>query len=244
MKSLLHITLIILIWNNFSYGQTELIEYITKIESSHFTDTVYLKEDGIDITGFFIEDEVVKAKLVYPMANKERVVYYKEHNSLFHNVCAVQEFKAKNGKKTFQVTSWNNEIQKSGLGKNIKPEKILEECDFTTELGFKRVDDRAQKYSFLGRLVETVPLPAGCGTFAWATAFKFELVESDFQTEDEHVLIIIKCPRVRGEEFYEAEGLYKGIISTNSGVTFSWSIQNQYSNENLPVFWAKSINKI
>jgi hypothetical protein len=107
----------------------------------------------------------------------------------------------------------------------------------------KKIDDQASKYSFTGELVEETPLAPYCGTFAWATVFKFKIIKTDLITNNEYLLVIITCPRMRPKNYFKEGAIYEGTIATNSRATFSWMIQNQYEKENLPTFWAREFDK-
>lgn len=52
-----------------------------------------------------------------------------------------------------------------------------------TDLLFKSIDNRAEKYFLKGYLVEKLDLPAGCGYIAFATAYKFRIIETDFKAK-------------------------------------------------------------
>jgi len=253
MKKILALMLLLLSLNSFCQKSKELNDYVLKINQTIFTDTVSLEDvqlnQKVSIQGFFKGDEVLKAKINFIDLNRSRVVYYKRGINLLNDVCLVIDYEMESGAELIKIESWDNKILKSRLKEVVhddeknNPKKILEHSDFTTVLEFKKIDDQAEKYEFSARLVDTLPLPAYCGTFAWASAYMFEIIETDFKTEEKNVVIIITCPRERGEEFYESGKTYSGIIATNSGVTFSWSLSNNYENQNLPTFWARAIEK-
>ena len=237
----------------FSQDLKLLDDYISKIDHSIFTDTVRIDKihsgNRVSIQGFFIDDSVAKAIIQYPELNRTREVYFKSGINVLNSVFYVKEYDSKTRREYIHIKSWNNKILESRFSEEIKdgenhhPKNILEQSDLSTEIEFKRVDDQADKYSFSGILTEQVELPAYCGIIAWASAFKFKIKRTDFKTKEKHLIILIQCPRGREEKFFEVGKLYEGIMATNSGVTFGWSILNEYENEQLPTFWARTIEK-
>ena len=90
-----------------------------------------------------------------------------------------------------------------------------------------------------------MPLPAGCGVFAFGHLQKFEVLSTDFPNYDKKfVLIIQPCPEFLGDNFFKDNKVYEVDVATNSGVTFGYVINNDYKNENLPTFWSRKIVKV
>lgn len=110
--------------------------------------------------------------------------------------------------------------------------------DSSVQLKFQKVANKASENFLIGKLEEEVPLPPYCGTFAWAAVYKFKIIETDLITNEKYLLVIMKCPRMHRKNYFKKGAIFKGTISTDSGVDFSWMIQNKYEKENLPTFWA------
>jgi hypothetical protein len=254
MKQIAILILIILTQKSFGQKSNELERYITAIDKMVYTDSIYLSDSlngqRVNIIGFEKNDTIYKVELNYPDLNRKRIVYYKKDVNFLNNVCYVREIDSKTSKLYIDVKSWDNNIIKS-FTKNVlnKDERkdikrILDNSDLTTLFEFKKIDDKADKFHLKCSLVEKVALPADCGYFAFAAAFKFKIIETDYKTKEQFLIILIQCPREKGEEFYEPGSIYKIMIATNSGVTFDWVTINGYESEKLPTFWARQIEKM
>src|SRR4051794_13780953 len=84
-------------------------------------------------------------------------------------------------------------------------------------------------YEFTGKLVETVPIEAGCNSsFGFAIIQKFEVVSTTCRKyKKKFVLIIQPCPEEGGEGYFQANRIYKMTVATTKpdGV---FAIQNLY----------------
>ena len=118
---------------------------------------------------------------------------------------------------------------------------ILKHSNVSVKLQHKKIDNLAIKYKIKARLVEEVPLPPGCGVVAWATAFKFKLIESNLDSSNQEIIIIFKCSGDYEKGFFKTKDVYSGEIATNSGVSFGYSLDNKYEKGNLATFWNRII---
>ena len=96
------------------------------------------------------------------------------------------------------------------------------------------------------RLVKAERLPPYCGVFAWALTQKFEVVESNVPAIKQQLQVLLNqpCPREAGLDFFITNHLYKVKISSKSGAPFEYSLINEYSKENLLVYWIQKIEQI
>ena len=237
-------------------------DYIARISKATQFDTVYYNDYAgtkKDIIGYVLNDTIVKAEITDPENGRKSLVYYRDIDSLLHNVCYVLETDLVTGKVYFEVTKWNDTILWQRKPKRIDPrcsgdsDCMLRYYDFKPDLESKRSDDLAGgSYSFTGSLVSVVSLPSFCGNIAFAASYKFRIIETDLKTDDEYLIVIITCPRDKetgysretGKPFFETNSIYKGIVATKSGVDFGYSLYNEYARESLPQFWARDIQKV
>lgn len=102
----------------------------------------------------------------------------------------------------------------------------------------------AQEYSLKGKLIcneNVCPTAPGCGTFAFAVAYKFEIVSTDYKTSSKYIVAMIECPELHGGSFFKSGDIYEMTLIPKSEASFSWSIINDYEKENLPTLWVKEI---
>jgi hypothetical protein len=114
-----------------------------------------------------------------------------------------------------------------------------------TSTGFAQsVDEKGPYYNFIGRLVETVILPPDCGTFAFAVVHKYEVLKTNYEGYDrQYVLIIQTCPEFLKANFFQRGKVYNIDVTANSGVEFTYSMNNEYEKEDLPIFWTKKVKR-
>lgn len=101
-----------------------------------------------------------------------------------------------------------------------------------------------QQISFIGRLPE-LPSPAmRCGDNAIAVVYKFEIVKFLKGKLDARFLgLIIPCPELKGEGFFEKGGTYQITATSELGEAEGYAVVNDYENEKLPMFWVQEIEK-
>lgn len=104
----------------------------------------------------------------------------------------------------------------------------------------------AQEYTLKGKLIcekEVCQLTPNCGIYAFAKAFKFEIISCNYQTESKYLVAIVECPELKGENFFLNGSTYELKLIPKSTASFSWSIDNEYEGRNLPTLWVKEITK-
>src|SRR4051812_42443740 len=77
-------------------------------------------------------------------------------------------------------------------------------------------NERDSLCEFIGRLVQTVPIEAGCNSsFGFAIIQKFEAVSTTCRKyKKRFVLIIQPCPEEGGEGYFQANRVYKMTVAT------------------------------
>ncbi len=104
----------------------------------------------------------------------------------------------------------------------------------------------AQEYSLKGKLIcesEDCELTPHCGYFAFAKAFKFEIISTTFSTTSKFMIAIVECPEFKGEKFFTDGSIYELTLIPKSTASFSWTVINEYEGRNLPTLWVKDISK-
>ena len=245
----------ILIQKAFGQEINYLQQYILKIDTAKNYNKVYLSDtinkEKVNIVGFEKNDTLYKVELNFPNTNRKRIIYFRRGNYRFENVCLVKESNIQTNEIYINIEIWDNKIIKS-YTKDVIDAKEKNDIEYIikhysyleADLLFKSIDNRAEKYFLKGYLLEKLELPAGCGIFAFATAYKFRIIETDFKTRKKYIIVLIQCPREKGENFYKKGAIYQINLATNSGVPFEWSIYNKYEKQNLPTFWARQIEII
>lgn len=102
----------------------------------------------------------------------------------------------------------------------------------------------AQEYSLKGKLIcnkEVCKLTPHCGTFAFAKAFKFEIISTSYVTKSKYIVAIVGCPKLKGNNFFKDGSTYMLTLIPKSTASFSWAIINDYEKEKLPTLWVSSI---
>ena len=248
------LTFMLLVVGLRAQPEKEWEKYIQKVDQMQFTDTIHLQDSMlgqiVNVIGYEVNDTLYKAELTYPGLGRKRITYHRQGSGLFHSVCHLIEFDLQTETKVAEIKAWEEHVFFSNTkklvdkGERKDPELALQRSDYSIQIEFKKVDLRAKKYWVTGTMVEAVPLPAYCGTFAMASAYKFKVLESDLEPDAEFIVAKVQCPRSYGEDFFVTGATYRLRLATNSGVTFGWLEYNQYEGENLPTFWARSIEPV
>jgi hypothetical protein len=226
---------------------------VSEIEKTIYTDTITITDSPsvatrpIKVIAFLKGDTLLKTVAKYSNSTRLRFSYYdKQQNT---PLC-VKDIDSLTKDVLVEVYGKNYDVFKSTIIKPLEeqeakqPYRVLHNADFSTEIGFAVVDNQAKKYKFTGKLVETVPMTPHCGTFAFAIVHKFEVLTTTFPNYDKkYVLIIQTCPEFLKDNFFKAGTTYEISVATNSGVTFGYSVVNNYEKENLPTFWTREIIK-
>jgi len=253
MKQLVISILTFITTTAFSQSVESIDKLVSEIDRTNFTDTITITDSPrvatrpIQVTAYLNGDTLLKTVARYSTSTRVRISYYdKQQNTPLY----VKDIDSLTKEILVEVYDKNYDVYKSTIIKPLEeqetkqPYRVLHNSDFSTEIGFALVDRQAQKYKFIGKLVETVPMTPGCGTFAWAIVHKFEVLTTTFPSYDKkYVLIIQACPEFLKDEFFKAGSTYEISVATNSGVTFGYSVINNYEKENLPIFWTREIIK-
>ncbi len=224
-----------------------------RIDNLLYTDTVIITDTIFDlkgyeekeIQGFRHGDTLVKTIAKFKNSSRIRVSYFSCLPNYQNKVVYVKDFDEKTNDLLIELYAWDEEILKSNIIKasnnyTTRPSDILRRSDYSTKIGFKIVDRDALKYWFTGRLIEKVPFTPGCGKIAWAVVHKYEVINTTYQDyPNKYVLVIQPCPEFNGEKFFIKNQTYRIYASTNSGVTFSHVVSNQYEKAGIPIFWSE-----
>lgn len=92
------------------------------------------------------------------------------------------------------------------------------------------------QYYFKGKLLNEVPLPAGCGIRHTAFVQLFEVIDTDLKNySNKYVLIVERCPESKGKGFFRKRRIYKMVVEKNS----RWNVDvlsNHYKGSDIPMF--------
>ncbi len=251
MKISFLIILTIFCGSAFSQTVKSVDALIYRIDHTKFTDSITLLDSTnrtrtvVQITGYLSGDTLKKSVARFKQLSRVRLTYYDDDRSVY-----VKEFDSTTNEIFSEVYGSGYNIYKSQVLKPLdtdekkEPYRLLENADYSTVIGFAVVDRKAEKYHFKVKLAKALPLPAGCGYFAFGHLQKFEVISTDFPNYDKKfVLIIQPCPEFLGNKFFQDNKIYEVDVATNSGVTFGYVINNDYKNETLPTFWSRKIVK-
>lgn len=254
MKLELIAILIFVTTTGFSQSIESIDKLVSEIERTNFIDTITIYDQPevstrpIQITAYLNGDTLLKTVARYSNSTRLKYSYYDkfENTPLF-----VKDIDSSTSKILLEVYGKDFEVYKASIKMPLEkqeikqPYRVLDNSDFSTEIAFAIVDRQALKYKFIGKLVDTVPAPPGCGIFAFAIVNKFEVISTTYTNYDKkYVLIIQPCPNFLGEHFFIKGENYEIDVATNNGVTFGYLVFNNFINENLPIFWTREIKKI
>lgn len=237
----------------FSQSVEIIDNLIYKIENTTFSDTITILDSPrvatrpINITAYLKADTLLKTVAKYPNSSRLRFSYYdKQQNTPVY----VKDVDSLTKDVLLEVYGENYDVFKSTIIKHLEeqeskqPYRVLQNANFSTEIGFALVNNQAKKYKLTGKLVETVEMTPDCGRIAWAIVQKFEVLSTTIPSYNKkYILIIQPCPELLEDNFFKTGGIYEIDIATNSGVTFDFSVINNYEKENLPIFWSRKIKK-
>lgn len=251
MKQKFLLILTLLTSTAFSQSVANIDNLVYEIEKTIFSDTIMvLNSPRVDtkpirVIAFLKDDILLKTIAVYSNSSRLRFTYYdKQENTPVY----VKDIDSLTRDILLEVYGKNYDVYKSLITKPLdkqeskEPYRVLQNADFSTEIDFALIDNQAKKYKLTGKLVETVQMPPDCGNIAWAIVHKFEVLNTTIPSyEKKYVLIIQPCPEFLKDNFFQAGQIYEIDIATNSGVTFDFSVINNYEKENLPTFWTREI---
>lgn len=242
--------------STFSQPVKSIDSLVQIIDATYSTDSItILKSPNVatkpfQVTAFLKGDTLLKTIARFRNTSRLRFTYYEHIQKDYATPLYVKDVDTLTNEVLIEVYGKDNDHIKSTISKpldeqeTIYPSLVLQNSNFSGEIGFALVDRQAAKYKFRGRLVKAVPLTPGCGIFAWAIVQKFEIISTTFPGYDKkHVLIIQPCPEFLKKDFFRKGNIYDVDVATNSGVTFSYVMHNNYEKDNLPTFWTREIRK-
>jgi hypothetical protein len=104
-----------------------------------------------------------------------------------------------------------------------------------------------KKYHLKGKLVCDeifCDRPIACGYFAIAQAYKFEIIETDYKTENKYIVGIIFCPDFYGSVFFIKDKIFDIRLTEETWeLGFGVTLTNRYENENLPTLYVSEITR-
>jgi len=263
MKICFILILTLLCVSTFSQTLESIDSIVRQIDQTHFNDSISINLKSKDstepfqVTAFLKNDTLLKTIARFKNSSRLRFTYYEfEYKQYSNTLCAKDIDSTTNktllevyGRKGIGVSSIILKINiVDPLEINSKdtnyPSRLLEYSNYSIRIMFALVDRKAIKYNFRGILKETVTFPPACGRVAFAVAQKFKVISTNCPNYKNKFVIIIKtCPEGL-KRFFVKGKTYDLDVSTNSGVTFDYIIENKYQKDNLPTFWAKEIVKI
>ena len=254
MKQKFLLILILLTSTAFSQSVESIDNLVYEIEKTIFSDTITVLDSPrvdtkpIKVIAFLKDDILLKTIATYSNSSRLRFTYYdKQDNTPVY----VKDIDSLTRDILLEVYGKNYDVFKSTIIKPLEeqeskqPYRVLKNANFSTEIGFALVDNQAMKYKLTGKLVETVEMTPDCGRIAWAIVQKFEVLSTTIPNYNKkYILIIQTCPEFLEDNFFQTGEIYEIDIATNSGVTFEFSVINNYEKENLPTFWTREIKNI
>jgi hypothetical protein len=247
--------LILTFLSTIAFGQSikSIDKLVSEINAKGFTDSITILDSPrvmtrpIQVIGFLKDDTLVKTIAKFTNSSRLKYSYYHKQQT---TPAYVKDIDSLTNEVLLEVYGKGYDVYKFKIETPLEeqeikqPYRVLHNSDFSTEIGFALVDRKTAKYKFTGKLVETVPMTPGCGTIAWAIVHKFEVLTTTFPNYDKKfVLLIQTCPEFLKDSFFQAGTIYEIDAATNSGVTFGYSVINNYKKENLPTFWTREIKK-
>jgi hypothetical protein len=97
-------------------------------------------------------------------------------------------------------------------------------CDHSTQTD----TIRERQFQLKGRIIGEVELTAGCGFVAFGTVIEFDVIKlQGMRYQNNHIGIIITCPRDYDEGFFEKGKTYQIVFSDKNQANFEWIIVNK-----------------
>jgi hypothetical protein len=234
--------------------------FINQVCQTQFTDSVTMDFRSADtthpfqVTSYFKNDTLLMTVGRFKNSSRLRFTYYEFVNEQYANVLCVRDIDSSKNKIILEVYGREgigipSNILKITTAEPLEinsavleyPSRLLDYSNYSIRAMFALINRKATEYHFKGILKEEVPFPPPCGRVAFAIAQKFEVISTNFPNYKRKFVIIIKaCPEGL-KKFFVKGKTYDLDVLTNSGVTFSYSIDNKYQKDDLPIFWAKEI---
>jgi len=228
----------------------QIIDKTVILDSISISDTPKVTTRPVLVKAYLKGDTLLKTIANFSHSSRLRITYYEQTYQGYATPLYVKDIDSLTHQVLLEVYGKDYDVYKSTIIKPLEeqeakqPYRVLQNANFSTEIGFALVDRKADKYSFTGKLVKAVPLTPGCGTIAWAIVQKFEVIKTTFPNySNKYVLIIQTCPEFLKKGFFQKGKTYEISVATNSGVTFSYAVINSYEKEKLPTFWTRKIKR-
>jgi len=228
----------------------QMVDKIGNLDTISISDTPKAVTRPVYVKAFLKGDTLLKTIANFANSSRLRITYYEQTYQGYATSLYVKDIDSLTHQVLLEVYGKDYDVYKSTIIKPLEeqetkqPYRVLQNANFSIEIGFALVDSKANKYSFTGKLVKAVPLTPGCGKIAWAIVQKFEVINTTFPNYDsKYVLIIQTCPEFLKKDFFQKGKIYEVSVATNSGVTYSYAVINSYEKEKLPTFWTRQIKK-
>lgn len=95
--------------------------------------------------------------------------------------------------------------------------------------GFAQTDSiRGNKFELVGKTINEISLPPGCGIFAWGTVVEFEIIQfSNSEYKLDSIGVIFTCPDFYKDGFFGIGKIYTLIVADENQADFGWVILNE-----------------
>ena len=228
----------------------QIIDQTVNFDTISISDTPKTATRPVHVKAFLKGDTLLKTVANYANSSRLRITYYEQIYQGHATPLYVRDIDSITHQVLLEVYGKDYDVYKSTINKPLEeqeakqPYTVLQNANFSVQIGFALVDRKADKYSFTGKLVKAVPLTPDCGTIAWAIVQKFVVINTTFPNySNKYVLIIQTCPEFLKKDFFQKGKTYEISVATNSGVTFSYAVINSYKKEKLPTFWTREIKR-
>ena len=164
-----------------TFGQTvENIDSLKLIiDNSVYSDSISVIRSSksairpVLVKAFLKGDTLLKTIASYANSSRLRIAYYEYEDASHSTPLYVKDIDSLTNTVLLEVYGKDGNVFKSAILQTLDtleakfPSLVLDNSNFSIDVGFALVDRQAKKYSFTGKLVKAVPLSPGCGTIAW-----------------------------------------------------------------------------
>jgi len=252
VKKLIFIQLIIcLTISSYSQSIQHIDSLVLMIDRAKFSDSIivgsYNSSGNMSITGYRSNDAIEKIEVEIDNAGSY-IIYLWQFKPTLNQLIFVRE--RCNQRESQYYFCGDTIIMDSKKHYIYESDTIFELINkyghFQFLIEMQIIDNLAEHYTFTGILVEVPKGLKSCGgILPSGAAFKYEIVETDFQNySSKYVIINTACPPLYGKNFFVTGSKYKINAATNNGASHSIMISSEYSKEAIPEFWARKIEKI
>jgi hypothetical protein len=99
---------------------------------------------------------------------------------------------------------------------------------FATSVSAQQHEITESQFDLQGQIINPVSLPPHCGTFAFAMAVEFEIINfSDTSYTHDSIAVVFTCPESYGENFFVVGKTYNLKVADQNQANFSYSIINE-----------------